>query len=983
MSFQYSAPTILNELRPFLDIPRLQYSDSFPKFLVAGSEERVEYREGLIAIGGCIGLFFFLWGSILLILRCAGKSAGCAAGYAFDKSLEGHKSSNNQYDLDERGSQLEGNGFQSPQISYDRGDYANSYDAAYVENFQSKRERRTQSCFLLFSMITILCVPPIIILVVEPLKSTTESFETQAVVTNDLLGQVGIDLMAINSSLGATRSIYDETPDDFSTICPFAILDNTTLDADVSEADLNNIQMAKISLMAMHKLILNEVNKTQHSTTVEIEEVDIFHSKFKTSFEYVDSVQQEVKTYVWILPILLFGTVSATLVLMIAVWWSRSRQSSERFRLTLPYLILPVVLASAGIACLIAILAAVSVVIADDACNNGSEYGTPHESVIAILDTFQTEPDDSIYIFADAFSGECANGTDPTERLRSLESDVQKSINDIWTTLAEIDKVDRGLLANGCGAENFVIENFLLNSRNLAMFLTSIRRALSSMTETLSCDQFYPLYVESVEVTMCTEVPESAAWALIFFCLLGVSTMCMVTLRAAWQHEEEEEDIYGEDEEIENMFVDEHEEYLAYISKYKHEWEDYEGMDPGKPLKAPQALYPAGYGATFGTGSKTHSDTDSGGEARLNGEELFEDEHFLNLQTNLNCSKPDNAEEGPFDTVQTETYSPMTIESEITFMSMRDNAGWTRQAPTTSLEEVDRASHLFGASSRDSRDFGHDEFVHQLTMVIEEQSSRDIDLVRHLSRDVERQNAKDFRTMKELALPPDGENDERRDGDNAGKRSSPKPMELLPTKSTESSAGSTDTDDSDEGEAYYFDDSLQEESVDESKTMDGDDVPSSPFVTPTAQCVSVGHEGEIGVKNDHFFDDEVPSSPTGDDDCEVNGYDDREQQRGAADPDDFVANNMAWDGFDNPRSAMRVSRDGFFDEGPSTPVANTRGLVVAQSSSEEVDEQPPMPVNSFDPPAPVDSFDQEPLTLDMRGSPRPRDSSPSSPASWA
>jgi hypothetical protein len=31
-----------------------------------------------------------------------------------------------------------------------------------------------------------------------------------------------------------------------------------------------------------------------------------------------------------------------------------------------------------------------------------------------------------------------------------------------------------------------------------------------------------------------------------------------------------------------NMIMDEHEEYLAYISKYKHEWQEYKGIDPHK-----------------------------------------------------------------------------------------------------------------------------------------------------------------------------------------------------------------------------------------------------------------------------------------------------------------------------------------------------------------------------------------------------------------
>ena len=37
--------------------------------------------------------------------------------------------------------------------------------------------------------------------------------------------------------------------------------------------------------------------------------------------------------------------------------------------------------------------------------------------------------------------------------------------------------------------------------------------------------------------------------------------------------------MYTDNEVAENMVLDEHEEYLNYISKYKHEWEDYRGVN--------------------------------------------------------------------------------------------------------------------------------------------------------------------------------------------------------------------------------------------------------------------------------------------------------------------------------------------------------------------------------------------------------------------
>jgi hypothetical protein len=71
----------------------------------------------------------------------------------------------------------------------------------------------------------------------------------------------------------------------------------------------------------------------------------------------------------------------------------------------------------------------------------------------------------------------------------------------------------------------------------------------------------------------------ASSWAFVLFLSVGVVTMAMVSIRASWIQNIQEGKIYHEDEVAENMMLDEHEEYLAYISRYKHEWQEYEGID--------------------------------------------------------------------------------------------------------------------------------------------------------------------------------------------------------------------------------------------------------------------------------------------------------------------------------------------------------------------------------------------------------------------
>lgn len=66
------------------------------------------------------------------------------------------------------------------------------------------------------------------------------------------------------------------------------------------------------------------------------------------------------------------------------------------------------------------------------------------------------------------------------------------------------------------------------------------------------------------------------------FLVLAISTMIMISLRASWLQSIEEEKVYDDEDDIaENMVVNEHEEYLAYISRYKHEWQEYKGFHKG------------------------------------------------------------------------------------------------------------------------------------------------------------------------------------------------------------------------------------------------------------------------------------------------------------------------------------------------------------------------------------------------------------------
>jgi hypothetical protein len=145
--------------------------------------------------------------------------------------------------------------------------------------------------------------------------------------------------------------------------------------------------------------------------------------------------------------------------------------------------------------------------------------------------------------------------------------------------MSQIDSLGRSQVIAKCGNEE-TFSSMLSGARNLAKLLTGIRRSLSSIERSLECSEINPIYAEAAHVTICTSALSGTVNGLILFLVVSICVMVMISLRASWlRHIEEEKVYHDEDEVAENMILDEHEEYLAYISKYKHEWQEYAGFD--------------------------------------------------------------------------------------------------------------------------------------------------------------------------------------------------------------------------------------------------------------------------------------------------------------------------------------------------------------------------------------------------------------------
>jgi hypothetical protein len=109
--------------------------------------------------------------------------------------------------------------------------------------------------------------------------------------------------------------------------------------------------------------------------------------------------------------------------------------------------------------------------------------------------------------------------------------------------------------------------------------LTWTRKALISAFDSLQCAPINDIYIQAIHGAFCTDSAQGLAWAFVLFSIVATGGMTMLSTRACLYKQVREEEVYDESEVAENMILNEHEEYLAYISKYKHEWEEYRGIN--------------------------------------------------------------------------------------------------------------------------------------------------------------------------------------------------------------------------------------------------------------------------------------------------------------------------------------------------------------------------------------------------------------------
>ena len=536
---------------------RFLHSDNFADFVSPQRQEQVDYAYGVLFFSSVLVFVAFSWGLLLVIMKCRGRGSGCASGKVFQTRGEAsvNTPSTSSEDSGELGSQ---NGAMSSLTSL-------TFSGADLEA-NRKRARRTRAAFLVFGMGAMVSIVLLLVFSFARIKESIEATGNLMAATQDIIDQVQSALRTVESAGQQASTIVSKTNLNFSSVCP-----NATGSDQVLGIDLESFTALATDEFEALKAIMAQ-NLTAINTTVnKIQEIK---DEVEIDIEYTQQ-------YSWVIPGIFFGVAITTTIAMLGVTLAWRGRSGRTFQKVMSCGTLPLLIVLCLVCWIFTIAAAAGAISSGDACIAAGDPTGPDSTIAQILERYDLDQNGTTYRMIYAYSNACRI-QNPAQELVDFEERLQTSVNSIWRGISKIDAAGRDNIADACGQN---LDEFLDGTRQLAKSLSIIRKATDSAIGTLDCRTINPIYVGVVHEIICEDVATGLGVAFILLLVLSTCLMLLITLRAAWLHQHDGNDddhkVYDENDVANNMVVDEHEEYLAYISKYKHEWEDYEGIKSG------------------------------------------------------------------------------------------------------------------------------------------------------------------------------------------------------------------------------------------------------------------------------------------------------------------------------------------------------------------------------------------------------------------
>ena len=377
--------------------------------------------------------------------------------------------------------------------------------------------------------------------------------------------------------------LVETTPTNLTVICPTV---NSTDMESVIGVDFNDI----VDTITQQQYNLEEQIAPQLSSRWS------FVYEIMEGASNIEQYGEEGSKYIWILPGLLVAVGGLSFISIIAVLLAWKEKSGARYQLFLSCVVLPLLFLVAVACWIMAMIFSLSVMVGSDICFADSPGGgSPDQTIQEILSIVGNETEGGMsFKYTSTYVTQCDGiAVPPTQDINSVKLETQAEIDNIWRQISKIDAVGRTTVFEKCGYTAEFLE-MLSGARDLAITLTDVRRSLSSLEESIGCGSIHPIYTQLAHDVVCTQTLSASGYGFVTFLIMWISVMAMISMRASWLRSNIEggKAYHDETEVAENMVVDEHEEYLAYISRYKHEWQEYEGIDEDGVMTSPRSDYP-------------------------------------------------------------------------------------------------------------------------------------------------------------------------------------------------------------------------------------------------------------------------------------------------------------------------------------------------------------------------------------------------------
>eukprot|EP00550_Attheya_septentrionalis_P007208 CAMPEP_0198286856 /NCGR_PEP_ID=MMETSP1449-20131203/5819_1 /TAXON_ID=420275 /ORGANISM="Attheya septentrionalis, Strain CCMP2084" /LENGTH=1004 /DNA_ID=CAMNT_0043984683 /DNA_START=148 /DNA_END=3162 /DNA_ORIENTATION=+ len=603
-------------------MPRFGKSDSFADLFSNDKVDQTQYFIGVVMFPIIFLSLMFVWSMVILVLKCYPRRFGCASGRSFEpynnatipqkepsspepgennheamfsssrsdvhtdieegsRSGSSHASSehnseeihdNNNNHSEEENQTEEGESSQP----YDEND--DQFETIMIDDPQIMittprtkrpkrnlsvviRERRTRFLFSFFGTIIFLASTCLLIFVYTPMVTVKLEEETALVETKAILEEANALTESMRLASIKIVGVRAAVPPDLSQLCPNMVHD--TIESDLSLSGM--LEFLNMHMNVINVLVEEDVDYAQ-------KEIDAFQKTVDT----VEKAKIDSKKYAIAIPVIaIFASVVVVAALCMVFFSWTTKSPSKGLQYITTTFILPALLLLALLCCVATCASAVGATMINDACMGGPSPGSPDATAIEILNARSIPEGSALYRVVENFTNGCKN-PEPVEFVSQYKDTLGDNIETIWRYVASIDSVGIETLNERCGQS---LDGLMDAARVIARNSNYVVKGIQRTPNTMSCRRVNPIYIETVHRSLCYNTASGVSWLFIMLLIVSISVMAMITLRASLLQSKEWEDP-SKTQEV--LFFDEHKEYLKYIGKYQHEWEEFGGLAPSE-----------------------------------------------------------------------------------------------------------------------------------------------------------------------------------------------------------------------------------------------------------------------------------------------------------------------------------------------------------------------------------------------------------------